>query len=89
MKNEEYKEVIFETDHPYTTGTPKEFNLEIPGQKGPLYIEFDEKSQICTPEEVSCPNAIYFYRDKRIRSENYFPEFPKITTTFPKKTIRS
>ena len=87
VKNEEYKEVIFETDHPYTTGTPKEFNLEIPGQKGPLYIEFDEKSQICTPEEVSCPNAIYFYRDKRIRSENYFPEFPKITTTFPKKPL--
>ena len=87
VKNEEYKEVIFESEHPYTTGIQKEFNLEIPGQKGPLYIEFDEKCQLVPSNEVSCPNAIYFYKDKKIRGESYFPEYPKITTNFPKKPL--
>ena len=87
VKNEEYKELIFESEHPYTTGTSKEYLLEIPGQKGPLYIEFDEKCQIAAPDEVSCPNAIFFYKDKKLRGQNYFPEYPKITTTFPKKPL--
>ena len=87
VKNEEYKEVIFESEHPYTTGVQKEFNLEIPGEKGPLYLEFDEKCQLCSPEEKSCPNAIYFYKDKKLRGQSYFPDIPKITTTFPKNTL--
>ena len=87
VKNEEYKEVIFESDHPYTTGTSKEYNLEIPGQKGPLYIEFDEKCQLAAPDEPSCPNALFFYKDKKLRGQNYFPDYPKISTTFPKKTL--
>ena len=87
VKNEEYKEVIFESEHPYLTGTQKEFNLEIPGEKGPLYLEFDEKCQLAAPDENSCPNAIFFFKDKKLRGQSYFPEYPKITTVFPKKPL--
>ena len=87
VKNEEYKEIFIESDHPYVSGTQKEYNLEIPGQKAPLYIEFDEKCQICPSPDQITGNAIYFYKDKKQRGENYFPEYPKISGVFPKKTL--
>ena len=86
VKNEEYKERIFESEHPYLSGTYQEFVLDIPGQKGPLYLEFDEKCQLCSPDDTSKANALYFYKDQRKR-ENYFPDLPRINQEFPKKTF--
>jgi hypothetical protein len=65
VKNEEYKEVIFESEHPYVPGSYKFYILDIPGQKGPLYLEFDEKCQLCSPDDTSKANAIYFYKDEK------------------------
>ena len=86
VKNEEYKEKIIETEHPYVSGAYQEFILEIPGQKGPLYLEFDEKSQLASPDETNCANAIYFFKDFR-RRDNYFSNINKINKDFPKEPL--
>ena len=86
VKNEEYKEKIIETEHPYVSGASQEFILEIPGQKGPLYLEFDEKSQLASPDETNCANAIFFFKDVR-RRENYFSNINKINKEFPKEPL--
>ena len=86
VKNEEYKERIFESEHPYLSGTYKEYVLDIPGQKGPLYLEFDQKCQLCSPDDTSRANCLYFYKDQRKR-ENYFPNLPRINQEFPKTTL--
>ena len=86
VKNDEYKEKIFETEHPYISGRSKEYILDIPGQKGPLYLEFDEKCQLNSPDEVNCPNGLYFYKDYR-RKEIYFPNLNRINKEFPKEPL--
>ena len=86
VKNEEYKEVIYESEHPYVSGSYKLCILDIPGQKGPLYLEFDEKCQLCSPDDTSKANAIYFYKDEK-RTQRYFPDITKINQEFPKKTL--
>ena len=86
VNNDEYKEKIFESEHPYASGTCREYILDIPGQKGPLYLEFDEKCQLFSPDEVSCANSIFFYKNAS-RSEKYFPNLNKISKEFPKEPL--
>ena len=86
VKNEEYKEKIIETEHPYVTGAYKEFVLDIPGQRGPLYLEFDEKCQLCSPDDLACANSIYFYKDLKKR-QTYFPNLTRINREFPKQPL--
>ena len=82
-KNSEYKEVIYETDHPYTNLSPKNWKLEIPGEDGPLYLEFDSKCKISNPNLNG--NGLYFYEDNKMLK--LYPGIQKISSVFPKQPL--
>ena len=85
VKNDEYKERIYESEHPYVSGASIQYVLDIPGQKGPLYLEFDEKCEICKPDEANS-NSLYFYKDTQ-KIQFYFPDLTKINKEFPKRQL--
>ena len=82
-KNSEYKEVIYETDHPYTNLSPKNWKLEIPGEEGPFYLEFDSKCKISNANLNG--NGLYFYEDNKMLK--LYPGIQKIFNVFPKQPL--
>jgi len=77
----DYKELIFESDHPYRNNETKWFTIDIPGEKE-LFIEFDP---LCDLK----PNCAYvnFYTD-RTMSLYAFPSHVLLNTNnFPKEPI--
>ena len=83
-KNSEYKEIIFETNHPYNETNPVNFILDIPEEEGPLYLEFDP--QCAFSEQYINSVGLYFYSDSKM-TKYYSPKLRYFNKEFPKETI--
>ena len=76
----DYKEVIFESDHPYPNNQAKWFTLEIPGEKE-FYIEFDPQSSC----KQNCA-YVQLFTDMNM-STHAFPPYANLTTNFPTEVL--
>ena len=83
-KNSEYKELIFETNHPYNEMAPVNFILDIPEEEGPLYLEFDP--QCAFSEQYIHSVGLYFYSDSKM-TKYYSQKLQRLNKEFPKETI--
>jgi alpha-tubulin suppressor-like RCC1 family protein len=77
----DYKELIFESEHPYPASVTKWFTLEIPGEKE-IFIEFD-------PQCYTKQNCAYvnLYTDTTM-STYAFPQYTTLNVNYPKETLK-
>lgn len=80
LETEEYKEMIFESEHPYPANQTKTITLEIPGEKE-LFIEFDP---LCSLKQ----NCAYVNLFSDANMATYaFPQYVTLNNNFPKETL--
>jgi hypothetical protein len=77
----DYKELIFESEHPYPANLTKWYTLEIPGEKE-IFIEFD-------PQCYTKQNCAYvnLYTDMNM-STYAFPQYTTLNTNYPKEQLK-
>ncbi len=76
----EYKELVFESEHPYLPSTTKWFTIDLPGEKE-IILEFDPQSKCKT----NC-GYVQLYTDMNM--SNYaFPEHVTLNENFPKTPL--
>lgn len=76
----DYKEIVFESEHPYLPSQTKWFTLEIPGEKE-FFIEFDPLSAC----KQNC-SYVQLFTDMSM-SSHAFSQFTNIVTNFPKEPL--